>query len=379
MGLAWPTTVELDGVLYCHATPCDDERSSRRHSSDERFDASPRRRSRPPRRRRPHAHPVPPRTMRQRRFGRHAVRRRRRRILGGHRRRMSSSAAPRSTSSAPLATSARPTGRSPTSSSARTFARRRRAPMRSSITKLVSDRVAVGRVGKPHGIAGAFYVEEPSDDPERFGVGAELFVGGAEAKVVESKRAQGRPVIRLDRDAPRGAVARGRTRPRCRRRRRTSTTSSSSSAWTSSARTASRSGASTNVAPGVANDVLELDSGLLLPLVEACVRQVDLEAAQNRCRTRLRRGRLTWSQSCSSTSSHSIPHAFAWLTEQRPVATVLGERARSAPVRLPRHDAASRRPGRRRAVRRRRRDGPSRRRRRRRTRRRRTAGRRSTA
>ena len=33
----------------------------------------------------------------------------------------------------------------------------------------------------------------------------------------------------------------------------------------------------TTVEPGVANDVLELDSGVLLPLVEACVRQVDLE------------------------------------------------------------------------------------------------------
>ena len=34
------------------------------------------------------------------------------------------------------------------------------------------------------------------------------------------------------------------------------------------------------VQPGVANDVLELDSGLLLPLVEACVRKVDLEAGR---------------------------------------------------------------------------------------------------
>lgn len=31
------------------------------------------------------------------------------------------------------------------------------------------------------------------------------------------------------------------------------------------------------VQPGVANDVLELDSGHLLPLVDACVREVDLE------------------------------------------------------------------------------------------------------
>ncbi len=36
-------------------------------------------------------------------------------------------------------------------------------------------------------------------------------------------------------------------------------------------------GAVTEVAPGVANDVLELDTGLSLPMVEACVREVDLE------------------------------------------------------------------------------------------------------
>jgi 16S rRNA processing protein RimM len=34
------------------------------------------------------------------------------------------------------------------------------------------------------------------------------------------------------------------------------------------------------VQPGLANDVLELDSGLLLPLVEACVRQVDLDGGR---------------------------------------------------------------------------------------------------
>jgi ribosomal 30S subunit maturation factor RimM len=30
------------------------------------------------------------------------------------------------------------------------------------------------------------------------------------------------------------------------------------------------------VAPGVANDVLELDSGVLLPMVEECVRVIDV-------------------------------------------------------------------------------------------------------
>ena len=39
-----------------------------------------------------------------------------------------------------------------------------------------------------------------------------------------------------------------------------------------------RLGSVANVEPGVANDVLQLDTGLLLPLVGACVREVDLEA-----------------------------------------------------------------------------------------------------
>ena len=32
----------------------------------------------------------------------------------------------------------------------------------------------------------------------------------------------------------------------------------------------------TDVLPGVANDVLQLDSGLSLPMVEDCIRAVDL-------------------------------------------------------------------------------------------------------
>jgi 16S rRNA processing protein RimM len=39
-------------------------------------------------------------------------------------------------------------------------------------------------------------------------------------------------------------------------------------------------GTVTDVSPGVANDVLELDSGLLLPMVEECVLSVDLDAGK---------------------------------------------------------------------------------------------------
>ena len=69
----------------------------------------------------------------------------------------------------------------------------------------MSETVRVGRVGRPHGVAGAFVVEEPSDDPSRFAVGAKLLAGGEEVEVVESRRVGGgRLAIRLDRPVPRG-------------------------------------------------------------------------------------------------------------------------------------------------------------------------------
>ena len=74
----------------------------------------------------------------------------------------------------------------------------------------VSELVEVGRVGKPHGLAGAFFVERASSDPARFAVGAQVLVEGDPAVVVESKQSGGRPVIRLDRSvgARRGVAGR---------------------------------------------------------------------------------------------------------------------------------------------------------------------------
>ncbi len=67
--------------------------------------------------------------------------------------------------------------------------------------------VTVGRVGKPHGIDGSFFVDGGSASAERFALGATLLVDGAAAEIVGSKRAAGgRFVIKLDRDAPRGAT-----------------------------------------------------------------------------------------------------------------------------------------------------------------------------
>jgi 16S rRNA processing protein RimM len=140
----------------------------------------------------------------------------------------------------------------------------------------VSDRVVVGRVGKSHGLDGSFVVEEASDAPERFAMGAELLVGGEPARVVASKRAGGRPVIKLDREARRGTeleVSRASLRP-----------AEEGSYYVfqlvglAVVEEGGRElGRVADVAPGVANDVLELDTGLALPMVEDCVREIDLD------------------------------------------------------------------------------------------------------
>ena len=141
------------------------------------------------------------------------------------------------------------------------------------------DTVRVGRVGKSHGLDGSFVVEDASDAPERFAVGAELLVGGEPARVVASKQARGRPVIKLDREVPRGAPL---------ELPRTALPPAEEGSFyvfellgLEVVEEGGRSlGRVADVAPGVANDVLELDSGAALPMVEECVREVDLQAGR---------------------------------------------------------------------------------------------------
>jgi 16S rRNA processing protein RimM len=140
-------------------------------------------------------------------------------------------------------------------------------------------RVRVGRVGKPHGLEGAFVVEDASDDPERFAEGATLLVGGEPTRVIESKRAGGRPVIRLDRHVPRG------TPIEIERSALPEPAEGEYYAFQLVGLEVEEAGGEklgrvAEVSSGPANDVLELDTGLALPLVDACVQEVDLEAGR---------------------------------------------------------------------------------------------------
>jgi 16S rRNA processing protein RimM len=143
----------------------------------------------------------------------------------------------------------------------------------------VDDLVLVGRAGRRHGVDGSFAVDDASDDPRWFELGAVLVVGGRMARVVTSKRARGRPVIRLDRDIDRGSelcVPRESLPP---------PDDGSFYVFQLVGLEVAEEGGRTlgrvrEVEPGVANDVLELDSGLALPLHEACVLDVDLDAGR---------------------------------------------------------------------------------------------------
>ena len=139
--------------------------------------------------------------------------------------------------------------------------------------------VTVGRVGRPHGLDGSFVVEGASEDPKRFQVGATLWVNGEAARVVASKRARGRPVIRLDREVARGdelQVPAAELPPP-----EADTYYVFQLVGLSVEEEGGRPlGRVKAVEPGVANDVIELDSGLALPLHEACVLEVDVDGGR---------------------------------------------------------------------------------------------------
>ena len=136
--------------------------------------------------------------------------------------------------------------------------------------------IAVGRVGKPHGLDGAFVVEQASDDPARYHVGARLLVDGEVAEVVASRRVgKGRVAIRLDRQVRRGAelsVRRGEL------------PEPEPDSWYAFELeglvvvddAGATIGRVAHVHPGVANDNIELEDGVLVPLIDAALVAVDV-------------------------------------------------------------------------------------------------------
>jgi len=141
----------------------------------------------------------------------------------------------------------------------------------------VSERVQIGRVGRPHGIDGSFFVEHPSDDKRWWTTGATFLAGGDRVAVVAHRTSSGRPVIKLDTHVARGTIL------EVERDQLPPTEEDEYYAFqlvglAVEEESGRALGTVKVVEPGVANDVLELDTGVLLPMVEDCVREIDLAA-----------------------------------------------------------------------------------------------------
>ena len=136
--------------------------------------------------------------------------------------------------------------------------------------------VRIGVVGRPHGVDGAFVVEQASEDHTRFEVGALVLLDGRPARVSLSRQVGGRRrAIKLDCPAERGAelaVPRDDLAPLP---NDTYYVADLVGLNVIDERDL-KVGVVRDVLSGPANDSLELDSGLLLPLVEDCIREVDL-------------------------------------------------------------------------------------------------------
>ena len=136
--------------------------------------------------------------------------------------------------------------------------------------------VPIGRVGRPHGLDGAFVVERASEDDRRWRVGATVLVDGVPATITLTRKAgASRRAIRLDREVPRG----------------TELTIDASElpapdpgsfyvfqlvGLDAIDEDGAPLGRVVEVHPGAANDNVELHDGRLVPLVEDAVREIDI-------------------------------------------------------------------------------------------------------
>jgi 16S rRNA processing protein RimM len=140
--------------------------------------------------------------------------------------------------------------------------------------------VPIGRVGRPHGLDGAFVVERASDDPNRWEVGTSILVDGSPAVITLSRRVGGgRRAIRLDRAVPRGAELAvpvselARPDP-------DSYYAFQLVGLVAVDEDGAELGCVVHVHPGVANDNLELDDGRLVPMIEDAIGAIDLDAGR---------------------------------------------------------------------------------------------------
>ena len=146
---------------------------------------------------------------------------------------------------------------------------------------MTEDRlVPIGRVGRPHGLDGAFVVDHASADERRWQVGATLLLDGEPATITATRRVGGRRrAIVLDRRAERGATL------SVRMSELPAPGPDSYYAFQLVGLAVVEDGGRelghvVEVVPGVANDNLELGDGTLVPLIEDAIHAIDVDAGR---------------------------------------------------------------------------------------------------
>ncbi len=131
--------------------------------------------------------------------------------------------------------------------------------------------MTAGRVGKPHGLDGSFYVEAPRHAlPE----GAELIIAGRTRRIVRRAGTDERPLIRLE-DVDDPGPLRGELL--------LVEDELADDEWLASDLVGCRvpeRGTVTRVIDGPSCSVLELEDGALIPFVSDAIERVDLDAGE---------------------------------------------------------------------------------------------------
>ena len=131
--------------------------------------------------------------------------------------------------------------------------------------------VTAGRVGRPHGRDGSFYLEDPA---EPLAVGSTVIVGGASRSVERRAGTEERPLVRL------AGVADARP---LRGEPLLVEVELEDGEWLASDLEGCRvegAGRVERVLAGPSCDLLELDDGTLVPFVSDAIRSVDVAAGQ---------------------------------------------------------------------------------------------------
>ena len=139
---------------------------------------------------------------------------------------------------------------------------------------------SAGRVGKPHGLDGSFHVTQPT--PQLLTEGIALRVGDAAARITSRKGTPDHPILRLDVASDRTAVEALRGQELL-VERSDAPSLDEDEYWAEDLVGCDvidgdqRLGSVTALLALPSCEVLELDSGVLVPLVRDAVRSVDIE------------------------------------------------------------------------------------------------------